>query len=269
MANRVVWVSGASSGLGMHTAQALLASGWQVVSGARSFLTEEGPGSQGHRLHLDVADPNSVVRFCEQAKALFGPPDALVCAAGVLTFGPAESYTDSELKQVWEVNFLGAVRLIRETLPLMREKGQGRILCLSSVNGLLATPFQGAYVASKHALEGYLETLALETQAHNIQVCIVEPGDHQGGSQAYRQQNERAHPAYQQAFENGVAAIHRDEAKGGDPQVFGQKMARLLTKKRLPLRKKVVRLDEWLAILTHDLLPWRLYAAMIRKHYKV
>jgi NAD(P)-dependent dehydrogenase (short-subunit alcohol dehydrogenase family) len=269
LANKVIWITGTSSGLGQAAAAAFCRAGWQVVSGARSFRGKEGPGKTGHALMLDVCDEGSVAAFCEKALALYGAPDALVCAAGILTLGPAETTSPGELKQVLDTNFLGAVRVCQQVLPLMRQNGCGKIALISSVNGLMPTPFQGAYVASKHALEGWSECLMLETRGQNIQICLVEPGDHAGGSQAYRNRAKKVNPLYQQAFEAGCAIITRDEAQGPSPESFGKKLVRAFNKKRLPARLRVTTLKETMAIVLHDLLPGRLFHSFLGKYYKV
>ena len=180
---KTVWVTGASSGLGLHTAMQLQKDGWRVIAGARSF--EEGEKDGMYRLKLDVTDEESVRRFCEKA-AEIAPPDALVQCAGMLVLGSCEETGTEEFRRVIDTNYLGMVRVNRAVLPLMRKQGHGKIVLFSSINGLLGIPFQGAYTASKHAIEGYAESLALEVKPFGIQVMLVEPGDHRSGSDKYR-----------------------------------------------------------------------------------
>lgn len=85
-----------------------------------------------------------------------------------------------------ETNFLSMVRVNQQVLPLMREKGGGKVVLFSSINGLMGLPFQSAYTASKHAIEGYAECLAQEVTPFGIQVMLIEPGDHRGGSSRCR-----------------------------------------------------------------------------------
>ena len=180
---KTVWVTGASSGLGLHTAMELQKDGWRVIAGARSF--EEGEKDGMYRLKLDVTDEESVRRFCEKA-AEIAPPDALVQCAGMLVLGSCEETGTEEFRRVIDTNYLGMVRVNRSVLPIMRAQGGGKIVMFSSINGLLGIPFQSAYTASKHAIEGYAECLALEVKPFGIQVMLVEPGDHRSGSDKYR-----------------------------------------------------------------------------------
>ena len=265
---QVVWITGASSGLGLHTAQALAKGGFTVVAGARSF--GQGKAAEGcHCLPLDVTDEGSMDAFVRQALALFGPPDALVNCAGMLILGACESYPLSELRQVMETNFFGQAAMISRALPLMRARGRGRIVNFSSINGLLGIPFEGAYTASKHAVEGYSECLALEVKPFGIEVMLVEPGDHRSGSAAYRHHSQGMTDAspYKADFDSGTAAIARDEAGGSDPDILGRKIAKALKKKRLPRRLRVAKFDQHLAVILHDLLPARLFDWILRDYY--
>ena len=265
---RTVWITGASSGLGLHTARALKESGFAVVAGARSFGRGKSiPGC--HCLPLDVTDPESIAAFVREAKKISGPPDALVNCAGMLILGACESYALDELRQVMETNFFGQAAVISAVLPLMRANGHGRIVNFSSINGLLGIPFEGAYTASKHAVEGYSECLALETKPFGIEVMLVEPGDHRSGSAAYRRHSAgiTEESPYKAAFDAGTAAIARDEANGSDPDVLGRKIAKALKKKRLPRRLRAAKPDQRLAVVLHDLLPARLFDKILRDYY--
>ncbi len=269
MAGQVVWITGASSGLGLHTAQALARRGFQVIAGARSF--SEGKAVAGCRcLPLDVTSEESMDAFAEAALALSGPPDILVNCAGVLILGACESYGLQELKAVMETNFFGQAAMISRALPLMREKGKGRIVNFSSINGLLGIPFEGAYTASKHAVEGYSECLALEVKPFGVEVMLVEPGDHQSGSRAYRRHSAgiTADSPYKAAFDAGTRVIAHDEENGSDPDKLGEKIAKALKRKHLPRRLRIAKFDQHLAVILHDLLPPGLFDRIIGPYYR-
>ena len=265
---QVVWITGASSGLGLHTAQALARNGFTVVAGARSF--GQGKTVEGcHCLPLDVTSRESIDAFAAEALKAFGSPDILVNCAGMLILGACESYTLDELRQVMETNFFSQAAMISKVLPYMREKGKGRIVNFSSINGLLGIPFEGAYTASKHAIEGYSECLSYEVKPFGIEIMLVEPGDHRSGSSAYRRHSQGMTDAspYRKAFDTGTAQIAHDEANGSDPDKLGEKIAKALKRKHLPRRLRIAKPDQHLAVVLHDLLPNRWFEKIIGPYY--
>ena len=263
----LVWVTGASSGLGLYTALALQKAGWQVVGGARSLKDELSQGI--NCLPLDVQDEHSVTTFVQTASARFGPPDALINAAGILTIGACEDYSMQELQQVMDVNFYGMVRMVKAVLPLMRKQGRGRIVNFSSINGLMAVPFQGAYTASKHAIEGYSEALMMEVAPFGIEVMLVEPGDHRGGKQQYRSQSTQCSDCYVDMRDKAAARIAKDEEAGSSPEALGRKVVRALGKKHLPPRLRVAQLAQHAAVVLHDILPNRLFMKILSVYYGI
>ncbi len=276
MKDRTVWVTGASSGLGRYTAMALRDAGWRVIAGARSFARwrerpEEIPEVwRGmHLLPLDVTDPESIRAFREEALRVSPRVDALVLCAGMLVLGSCEETSPEEFLRVMNTNFLGMARMNQQALPLMRQQGGGRIVMFSSINGLLGIPFQNAYTASKHAIEGYAEGLQMEVSPFGIQVTLVEPGDHRGGSDAYR-----PHAAamgegspYAAEYRKTTEKIHHDETHGSDPARLGRKVARMLDRRRMPFRRKIASPSQRLAVWVHRFLPARWNARILRGYY--
>lgn len=257
---RTVWVTGASSGLGLAVAQAFAAHGWLVIAGARSFEDEADKKAEPGRLlrfKLDVTSDESCAQFASKALALSGRVDALVCGAAILVLGSCENTTLEETLRVMDTNYAGALRMVRLALPHMRAVHGGRIVLFSSINGLLGIPFQSAYTASKHALEGYAECLAMETRPFGVQVCLVEPGDHRGGSGRTRLRasaEDEASP-YWQAYQEACAVIHRDESNGLESQRLGEKVVLNVMRRRMRFRLRVAKPDQHLAVYLHDLLP--------------
>ncbi len=265
---KTVWVTGASSGLGLHTAMALRDAGWTVIAGARSFsVPEEKDGM--HLLPLDVTREESVRAFCDRALEISPWVSAVVQCAGMLVLGSCEETSQEEYSRVMETNFLGMVRVNRQALPIMRAQKEGRIVMYSSINGLMGIPFQNAYTASKHAIEGYAEGLQMEVRPFGIQVMLVEPGDHRSGSDKYRPHAARsgAGSPYAAAFESATARIHHDETHGSDPDRLGRKVARALGRKRMPFRKRIASPDQHLAVYLHKFLPARWNELILRSYY--
>jgi len=267
---KTVLVAGGSSGLGLATARALARGGHRVFAGARSFAGQEGEAPEGfYRLALDVSDPGSVARSVSEVERLAGPIDVLILCAARIVLGSCEETSIEELQAVLDTNFMGIVRVVQAVLPSMRAQKRGLIMPFSSINGLLGTPFTGAYVASKHAVEGWAECLRMECRPFGIRVCVVRPGDHRSGSAAYRQHAGRAGSQgspYAQAHAQGTAAIARDEAGGSDPEHLARIVARLIKKEKTGQRL-VARIDQRLAVWLHDLLPARVFSRILGMYY--
>ena len=154
-------------------------------------------------------------------------------------------------------------------MPLFREKEQGKIILVSSVNGLLGIPFQGGYTASKHAIEGYAECLRMEVKPDNVSVCLVNPGDHRSGQSKYRRHGATENPEspYHKRYVNAVRQIEHDENTGSDPDQLGRTIAKALLRRSLPPRLIIAKPDQKLAVLLHKILPVQWFSSIISNYY--
>ena len=175
-----VWfITGCSTGFGRELATVLLARGTRVAVTARRPADVEdlveGRGEQALALALDVTDPAQVAEAVAAAEAHFGRIDVLVNNAGVGYFGSVEESDEAEVRRMFEINFWGLAAVTRAALPGMRARRSGHVVNISSIGGLRAFPAVGYYNATKFAVEGYSEALALEVKPLGIHVTIVEP----------------------------------------------------------------------------------------------
>ena len=174
---KVALVTGASSGIGNAIARSLYRNGVTVYAGARRVERMNDLDDLGiTTLALDVTDADSVDQVVDRIVTETGRIDILVNNAG---FGLLGAVEDVPLKQAlgqFDVNLFGAARLIKSVLPMMRQQHSGRILNITSVDGQVAQPMAGWYVASKFALEGLSDALRYELRPHGIHVAIIEPG---------------------------------------------------------------------------------------------
>ncbi len=268
---KTVLVVGASSGLGLAVARETARAGHRVFAAARGFAGQQGASPEGyHCLAIDVTDEASIGEALREVERLAGAVDVLILCAARIMLGSCEDTSEAELRAVLDTNFLGMVRVIHAVLPAMRAHGGGLIVPFSSLNGLMATPFTSAYVASKHAVEGWCECLRMECSPFGVRVCVVRPGDHRSGNSASRQRAARAQAPdspYAAACAHGTATIARDEAGGSSPQHLGRAVARLIARKHPSGTFTVARLDQRLASWLHDLLPARAFAWVLRLYY--
>jgi NAD(P)-dependent dehydrogenase (short-subunit alcohol dehydrogenase family) len=172
---RVALVTGASSGIGEAAARALVGAGFTVYGTSRRAAAGETRDGVIF-LPLDVTDDESVAGVVRKVLERSGRIDVLVNNAGVGLAGAAEESSIDQTRALFETNVFGTIRMTRAVLPHMREQGSGRIINLSSVLGLLPAPFMALYAATKHAIEGYSESLDHEVRDHGVRVLLVEPG---------------------------------------------------------------------------------------------
>jgi len=170
----VALVTGASSGIGKAAAHALAEAGFEVVgtSRDRSRVTDRDGITF---LDLDVTSDESVAGVVERVIGRFGRIDVVVNNAGVGVGGAAEESSVAQAQDIFDINVFGAIRVIRAVLPHMRERRTGRIINISSVLGLVPAPYMAVYAATKHAIEGYSESVDHEVREHGVRVLLVEP----------------------------------------------------------------------------------------------
>jgi NAD(P)-dependent dehydrogenase (short-subunit alcohol dehydrogenase family) len=171
---RVALVTGASSGIGEAAARDLAGAGFTVYGTSRRAVAGETRDGVVF-LPLYVTDDESVAGVVREVIARSGRIDVLVNNAGVGLAGAAEESSIEQTRALFETNVFGAIRMTRAVLPHMREQGSGRIINLSSVLGFLPAPFMAVYAATKHALEGYSESLDHEVREYGVRVLLVEP----------------------------------------------------------------------------------------------
>jgi NAD(P)-dependent dehydrogenase (short-subunit alcohol dehydrogenase family) len=181
--NQVAIVTGTSSGIGLATALALAKAGHVVIGtvrdarGRSSVLEKAGAANVKLDVRtLDVTSDASVAALVEGVLADHGRIDILVNNAGVGHRGTLEQLTLAEMASCMDVNFWGVVRMTKAVLPTMRAAKRGRIVTVTSMNGVIGMPFSDAYNAAKFAVEGLMEGLAPVMAAFGVQVSVIEPG---------------------------------------------------------------------------------------------
>jgi NAD(P)-dependent dehydrogenase (short-subunit alcohol dehydrogenase family) len=178
-------ITGASSGFGLALAEKVLGRGGRVAAASRNPAALASLAAEhGERLfpvRLDVGDPTSVMAGLAEVEQCFGPVNVLVNNAGHGLIGSVEETGEAEYRALMEVNFFGAVAVIKGLLPGMRARRSGAIINFSSVSGITGPPGSGFYAASKFALEGLSDSLRNECRPLGIHVMVVEPGPFRTG----------------------------------------------------------------------------------------
>jgi short-subunit dehydrogenase len=178
----IIWITGASSGIGLALAQAYAHRGASIVLSARSVdkleeIRQNLPNPEKHLVQpLDLMDSRNFPEKVQEVVARYGRIDVLINNGGVSQRGEA-SKTSLEIdRQIMEVNYFGAVALTKAVLPIMQKQQSGHIVAISSIAGKFGFYWRSAYAAAKHAMQGFFEALYLEEAKNNIHVTLVFPG---------------------------------------------------------------------------------------------
>ena len=239
---RTWFITGASSGFGTAFAEYALERGDNVVATARSTpkldaLVARAP-DRVLAVKLDVTKAADIQPAIDAAVRRFGRIDFLFNNAGYGVVGAVEETSDAELRAVMDTNFFGAVAVTRAVLPVMRAQRSGAIVNVSSMGGQMSFEGVSAYSATKFALEGMSEALALEVKPFGIKVLIVEPGAFRtsfGGSDALRSMP--VSPAYKDILTNIRGVLHEMHGtQPGDPAKAARAVVKALEAEVTPLR---------------------------------
>ena len=263
--NKVALVTGASSGIGRAAAIRLQESGFVVYGVARRTDRMQDLRERGiTTLAMDVTDEESTAMGVKHILDEAGNIDVLVNNAGYGSYGAVEDVPLDEARRQFEVNLFGAARLIQLVLPSMRTRRSGTIINITSMGGKLHTPFGAWYHGTKFALEGFSDSLRLETKPFGIDVVIIEPGairtewsgiaaDHLDETSGQGDYADQAH---------AVANAFRSEStakRSSPPEVIAKAVAKAATARRPKTRyaigsgaKPLIFLRRWMPDRTYD-----------------
>jgi NAD(P)-dependent dehydrogenase (short-subunit alcohol dehydrogenase family) len=260
--SRSVVVTGANSGIGLVTCLELADAGYDVVGTARSPAKaqdlHEAAAAKGVALRTvvcDVGDTDSTAAgFAEIDRLTGGGPWAVVNNAGFAQAGAVEDVDDAAVRDQLEVNLVAPARVARLVLPGMRERGDGRIVNISSIAGRLSLPLMGWYCASKHGLEAMTDALRMEVAADGIKVILIEPGSFGTGIWEGARYPEPSQTRYGEAYDRAQHATTGGSGMMPDP-VWVARTVRLALATPRPLARYLIGVDAVGGVLSERLLP--------------
>jgi len=248
---KIAVVTGGSGGIGRATAKSLYQSGCTVYELSRRDKPQKGIT----HLTADVTDEEQVKKAINEVIAREGRIDVLVNNAGYGISGAAETTKSADAHAQLELNLYGMDNVTRAVLPHMRKQQGGRIICVSSIAGILPIPFQLWYSVSKSAIASYVLALQNEVRPYGISLCAILPGDIATGFTDARQ-NSADNDVYGKRVERSVATMEKDERGGMSPDKAGAYIAKIALKKRTgPL--KAIGLSYKAVTVLAKLLPRR------------
>lgn len=265
--NKIVLITGASSGIGKITAQYLAQKGFKVYGTSRS-PKQSNLGFEMVALDLnDVESIQNAVQFIlEKEKRI----DILINNAGTGITGPIEETPTEEIHKAFETNFFGVIEVMKAVLPQMREQKSGLIINVTSIAGYMGLPFRGIYSATKSALERVTETIRMEVKKFGIEVTNIAPGDFATNIAAGRYHTpifEKS--AYKVVYQKNLDLMDEHVDSGEDPIEIAKKIHKIIESPNPKIHYKVGSFIQKSSIVLKQILPNKLYEYLIMKHYKM
>jgi NAD(P)-dependent dehydrogenase (short-subunit alcohol dehydrogenase family) len=277
MKPKTILITGATAGIGRHAALEFVRLGHHVIAAGRRDASLAELKAEAARIgrgtldgvRLDVTDPADIREGLATVHALTAGRgiDVLVNNAGYGQMGPLELVSDEALRRQFETNVFGLMSMIRGVVPLLRERGDGRIINLGSVSGRVTFPFMGAYSASKYAVRSLSDALRVELAPFGVSVILVEAGPIRTGF------NERAmetvdstrveRSPYSAALEQADRLRRRFDASAVGPEHTTRALVQAATARR-PRIRYVVPFAAWMTMAVLTILPTRIVDAIFQ-----
>ncbi len=271
----VVLITGGSSGIGRSAAEILSKKGYKVYGtsrrveeGQERIISEYSNGGFFKLVNLDVKDDISVKNTVKHIIDKEGYIGILVNNAGYGIAGAAEDTSVTEAKELFETNFFGVIRMCREVLPIMRRKGKGIVINISSIAAPVTIPFQSMYSASKSALESVSEAIRMEAAPYGVKVAVIQPGDTKTGFGDNRQfvHGAKENSVYSKRLKASVHKMEADEKGGCPPEIVGNTISKVISKRNPPV-KVAAGFQYKLIVLLKRFVPNRIYIYMVSRLY--
>lgn len=266
--SKVVFVTGASSGIGKVTAELLASNGYIVYGTSRNPKQDEVNGIK--LISLDLNNSESIQLAVKKLISLEGKIDILINNAGVGITGPAEETPTQAIKAHFETNFFGVVALIQAFLPYMHKQNSGCIINVTSIAGYMGLPFRGYYSASKAALITLTEALRLELKSTSIRVFSIAPGDIATNiaSGRYTVQPDK-NSVYYKTYQHSLNLMNEHVNQGENPKLIAEKINQLIQVNYPKVHYKVGSPLQKFSVFLKSVLPNKIFENMLAKHYKL
>jgi len=268
MSKKIVFITGASSGIGMAIAEFLQDKNYKVYGTSRT--PEKFPNTRVELLALDLTNTNSIKNTITKIIEKEGRIDVLINNAGAGITGSLEEIPMEEIKRNFETNFFGQIETIKAVLPQMRKQKTGKIINITSIAGYFGLPYRSVYSASKGALELLTESLRMEVKQFGIEVINVAPGDFatniaKGRYHAPIIENSDYKKSYQKTLEQ----INSHVNSGNDPTQIAKLIHKIILRSKPKIHYKVGKPLQKFSIILKRILPDRWYEKILMNHYNL
>jgi len=266
--NKVILITGGSSGIGKSVGTFLSKKGFVVYGTSRNPEKIKNPPFK--LVTLDVNKTTTISNAVQTIIAKEGRLDVLVNNAGMGITGSIEDTPTEEMRKVFDTNFFGAIDVIKAVLPQMRSQKSGLIINITSIAGFMGLPFRGIYSATKGALELTTETLSMELKQFGIKVTNVAPGEFATNiaSGRYHTPVFDASP-YKEVYQRNLNLMNADVNGGDDPIAMAKAIYKIINTKKPKLHYKVGPFMDKFAIVLKRILPDKVFEKLLMNNYKM
>lgn len=266
--DKVVLITGASSGIGKSIATYLSERNFKVYGTSRS--PKDSSNNPFEFIPLDVTKKETIVKAVESVVQKEGRIDVLINNAGVGITGPIEEIPEAEIKRAFETNYFGALNMIKNVLPIMRSQQSGLIINITSIAGYMGLPYRGIYSATKSALEITAEAYRMELKQFGIKMTNVAPGDFATNiaSGRYHAPVIKGSP-YEKVYGSTLKLMNEHVDAGKDPELMAKEILKIIHTSEPNVHYKVGERLQKISVKLKAFLPDKLYEKMLMKHYKL
>lgn len=266
--SKVVFITGASSGIGKAIGDYLVERGYKVFGTSRN--PERIKNTQFPLVAMDVTQKPSIDAAVSEVISRAGKIDILVNNAGVGITGPIEETPENEIEKAFSTNLFGPINVIKAVLPHLRKQGSGHIINITSIAGYMGLPYRGIYSATKAALEITVEALRMETKQFGIKIANVAPGDFATNIAAGRYHAPILDDSpYKKAYGNTLALMDQHVEGGEDPIKMAKVVFKIINDSHPKIHYKVGAPLQKFSIVLKRILPDKVYENMLLRHYNL
>lgn len=268
MSKKVVFITGASSGIGKAIAEYLQTKNYSVYGTSRN--PDKYPDSKINLLALDVTDSDSIQKAVNQLLEKENRIDVLINNAGSGITGALEEIPISEIKRNFETNLFGPIEIIKAVLPQMRKQKSGLVINITSIAGYMGLPYRSVYSASKGALELITEALRMEVKQFGIEITNAAPGDFATNIAQGRYHAPLIKGSdYEQSYGKTLELMNSHVDSGSNPIEMAKVVHKIINTEKPKIHYKVGMPLQKFSIVLKRILPDKMYEKMLMNHYKL
>jgi short-subunit dehydrogenase len=265
--SKIIIVTGASSGIGKSIAQLLSSNGFMVYGTCRD--PKKYNITSFNLLQCDINNNNEIKDFIKYVINKEGRVDVLINNAGIGITGPLEETSQDDIKSAFQTNFFGPVEMIKQCIPIMREKNDGLIINITSVLGYFGIPFRGIYCATKSSMEIIGEVFSMELKKFNIRVVNIAPGDFKTDIISRRIDSRGNNfSVYKKDYLKSVKSANKHVENAQSPEIISKLILKIINTNNIKIHYKIGPFIQKFSIILKRILPDKLFEKILLRYSK-